>query len=273
MPHKHPHLVRKIRVDVVGMGLAQAVPQQHIILAAMPFATDPANAVHQSQGREFGDDQILGSFAIELEQVDLVDPYVGKHLPKIRWCDGIDLEPKITVARLERLPDARDVFAHTAVRDRRRKDTPAAFSCNCRVDEREFVFRNVCGVAHQKLKAFWMGLDGHDLCPGLVVMVHHGETTYMGTDVQDGSDLVRSQHIDLLLVLEHRISKLSAGRFDEEIAAVDLVASRKRHNNQPRWLGIDEFKLDGHLLVFEPMASPGSLIALAKMARWTIQAR
>ena len=129
------------------------------------------------------------------------------------------------------------------------------------------------GVSHQKLEALRMGFDGHNPSIRPVVMAHHGETTHMGTDVQDGSDLVRSQHIDLLLVLEHRISKLSAGRFDEEIAAVDLVASRKRHNNQPRWLGIDEFKLDGHLLVFEPMASPGSLIALAKMARWTIQAR
>ena len=50
MPHKHPHLVRQIRVDVVSMGLAQAVPQQHIILAAMPLSTDPADAVHDPQG-------------------------------------------------------------------------------------------------------------------------------------------------------------------------------------------------------------------------------
>ena len=45
----------------------------------MPFATDPTDAIHQPQGRKSGDDQVLGSLAIELEQVDFVDPNVGKN--------------------------------------------------------------------------------------------------------------------------------------------------------------------------------------------------
>jgi len=231
MPHKYPDLVWQIRIDVIGMRLAQAVGKEQVILAAMPLSTDPADAVHDPQGLEFRDDQVLGSLAVKFEQVDLVDPHVGEYLPKIRWVDGIDLEPEVAVSRLERFPDAWHVFAHTAVRNRRRKDTPATFSGNCRVDEREFVFGNMGGVSHQKLEALRMGFDGHNPSIRPVVMAHHGETTHMGTDVQDGSDLVRSHHIDLVLVLEHRIGKLSAGRFDEEIAAVDLVASRKRHNN------------------------------------------
>ncbi len=46
MPHKHPQLLGQIRVDVVRMGLAQAVGKEQIILAAVPLATEQADAVH-----------------------------------------------------------------------------------------------------------------------------------------------------------------------------------------------------------------------------------
>lgn len=55
MPHKYPHLVGQIRVDVLSMGLAQAVGEEQIILAAVPLATDPADAVHDPKRREFRD--------------------------------------------------------------------------------------------------------------------------------------------------------------------------------------------------------------------------
>ena len=48
MRHKHPDRVRVIRIDVEDVCLAEEVGQQNVILAAVPFATDPADAVHQT---------------------------------------------------------------------------------------------------------------------------------------------------------------------------------------------------------------------------------
>ncbi len=50
MRHKHPHRVRIIRIDVEDVRLAKEIGQQQIVFAAVPLATDPANAVHQPQG-------------------------------------------------------------------------------------------------------------------------------------------------------------------------------------------------------------------------------
>jgi len=83
MRHKHPHRVRVIRIDVEDVRLAQEIGKQQIVLAAVPFAADPADAIHQTQGRELRDDQVLGPFAIELDQVDLVDPEVRYLRPEL----------------------------------------------------------------------------------------------------------------------------------------------------------------------------------------------
>jgi hypothetical protein len=99
MPHKHPHLVGRIRVDVVSMGLAQAVGEEQIILAAVSLATDPADAVHDPWRREFRDGQVLGPFAIEFEQVDFVDPDVGQDLPEVFGGESVDLQPEIEITR------------------------------------------------------------------------------------------------------------------------------------------------------------------------------
>jgi hypothetical protein len=55
------------------MRLAKEVGKQQIVLAAVPLAPDPSDAVHEAKRRSLGDDQVLGPFAIELDQVDLVD--------------------------------------------------------------------------------------------------------------------------------------------------------------------------------------------------------
>ena len=50
MRHKHPHRVRIVRIDVEDVRLPKEIGQQQIVLAAVPLATDPADAVHQPQG-------------------------------------------------------------------------------------------------------------------------------------------------------------------------------------------------------------------------------
>jgi hypothetical protein len=73
MRHKHPDRVRIIWINVEDMRLADEVGERQFILAAVPFAPDPSDAVHEAKSRSLGDDQVLGSFPRELDQVDLVD--------------------------------------------------------------------------------------------------------------------------------------------------------------------------------------------------------
>ena len=87
MRHKHPHRVRVIRIDVEDVRLAQEIGQQQIVLAAVPLATDPADAVHQTQGGQLSDDQVLGPFAIKLDQVNLFDPEVCYLRPELLDCE------------------------------------------------------------------------------------------------------------------------------------------------------------------------------------------
>ena len=86
MRHKHPHRMRIILIDVEDVRLAQEIGQQQIVLAAVPLSTDPADAVHQPQGRKLRNDQVLGSFSIELDQVDLVDSEVRYLRPELLNC-------------------------------------------------------------------------------------------------------------------------------------------------------------------------------------------
>lgn len=65
MRYKHPHRVRIVRIDVENVRLAKEVSQQQIVFAAVPLASDPADAVHLPQRRELRNDQVLGPFAIE----------------------------------------------------------------------------------------------------------------------------------------------------------------------------------------------------------------
>ncbi len=44
------------------MRLAKEVGEQQIVLATVPFASDPADAIHEAKCREFGDDQALVCF-------------------------------------------------------------------------------------------------------------------------------------------------------------------------------------------------------------------
>ncbi len=73
--------VRLIRINMEGVGLAKEVGQEQIVLAAVPFATDPADAIHQPQRGQFGDDEVLCSLTVELKQVNLVDAYIAKNTP------------------------------------------------------------------------------------------------------------------------------------------------------------------------------------------------
>jgi hypothetical protein len=48
-------------------------------------------------------------------------------------------------------------------------------------------------------------------------------------DIEDRSDVVRSQVIDAVLIMEHRIGKLHAIWFDVEVLAIDLVTDGMGH--------------------------------------------
>ena len=101
MRHKHPHRVRVIRIDVEDVRLPKEVGQQQIVLATVPLATDPSDTVHQPQGRKLGDDQVLGPFAIELDQVDLVDAEVRYLLPELLDGERWNFDAEISVPWLK----------------------------------------------------------------------------------------------------------------------------------------------------------------------------
>ena len=51
MRHKHPDRVRIIWIDVEDIRLAKKVGEQQIVLSAVLLATDPADAVQQTECR------------------------------------------------------------------------------------------------------------------------------------------------------------------------------------------------------------------------------
>jgi len=79
MSHKHPSLGADLG-QCCRHGFTKASGKDQIILAAVQLSTHPAGAVHDPSRREFRNEQVLGPLAIELQQVDLVDPDVGEHV-------------------------------------------------------------------------------------------------------------------------------------------------------------------------------------------------
>ncbi len=119
--YKHSDRMGVIWIDVVGVCLAKEIGQQQIVLAAVPFATDPSDAVHKAKGRELGDDQVLGPFAIELDQVDLVDAKVRYLRPKLLDGQRWNLNAEISVPWLKRFPYVRNIVSDSTVRHRERQ--------------------------------------------------------------------------------------------------------------------------------------------------------
>ena len=115
MRHKHPYRMRIVRIDVEDVRLAQEIGQQQIVLPAVPLASDPANAVHQPQGRKLGNDQVLCPFAVELDQVDLVDSEVRYLRPELLDGQRWNFDAEISVPRLERFPHVRDIVGDARV--------------------------------------------------------------------------------------------------------------------------------------------------------------
>jgi hypothetical protein len=74
-----------------------------------------------------------------------------------------------------------------------------------------------------------MGLDGDDPCVGPIVMGHDGEAAHVRADIEDGSDVVGTQVVDAVLIMEYRIGELDAVWLDVEILAIDLVANGMGH--------------------------------------------
>ena len=62
-----------------------------------------------------------------------------------------------------------------------------------------------------------------------MVMGHDGETAHVRADIEDGSDVVGSQVVDAVLIMENRIGKLQAIRLDVEVLAIDLVTNGMGH--------------------------------------------
>ena len=57
------------------------------------------------------------------------------------------------------------------------------------------------------------------------MMAEHREATDMSANVDDSANVMLSKFMDLIFILEDCVGELHAGRFDEEVAAVNLVAS------------------------------------------------
>ena len=74
-----------------------------------------------------------------------------------------------------------------------------------------------------------MGLDGDDSCVGPIVMGHHGKTAHVRADIEDGSDVVGTQVIDAVLMMEYRIGKLHTIWLNVEVLAIDLVTNGMGH--------------------------------------------
>jgi|GEM_PF-5354585 len=74
-----------------------------------------------------------------------------------------------------------------------------------------------------------MGLDSNDSRVGPIMIGHHCEAAHVRADIEDGSDVVGSQVVDAVLIMEHRIGKLHAIWFDVEVLAIDLVTNRMGH--------------------------------------------
>jgi hypothetical protein len=47
------------------VSLAQEVSEHQVVFPDVPFAANPADAIHQAQGRQLRDDQVLVPFSIE----------------------------------------------------------------------------------------------------------------------------------------------------------------------------------------------------------------
>jgi hypothetical protein len=74
-----------------------------------------------------------------------------------------------------------------------------------------------------------MGLDGNYSRVGPIVMGHHGEAAHVRADIEDGSDVVGTQVVDAVLIMEHRIGKLHTIWLDVEVLAIDLVTDGMGH--------------------------------------------
>ena len=105
------------------MRLAKEVGKQQIVLAAVPLATDPADAVHEAKSRSLGDDQILGPFAIGLDQVDFVDADVRYPRPKRLEGQRWNLNAEISVPWLKQFPHIRNLVGDATIGNRDRQHT------------------------------------------------------------------------------------------------------------------------------------------------------
>ena len=71
MPDEESDVVGFVGVDVELVSGGEGVSQSMVVSTRVPFAADPADGVEVVESGEFGKDQVLGAFAVELEQVDL----------------------------------------------------------------------------------------------------------------------------------------------------------------------------------------------------------
>jgi len=74
-----------------------------------------------------------------------------------------------------------------------------------------------------------MRLDSNNSRVGPIVMGHGGEAAHVRADIEDSSDVVGTQVVDAVLVMERRIGKLHAIWLDVEVLAIDLVTNRMGH--------------------------------------------
>ncbi len=190
MRNEHPHGVRMIWIDVEDVRLTEKIGQQQIVLTAVPLATDPADAVHQPQGRKLRNEQVLGPLAIELDQVDLVDPEVRYLRPELLDGQRGNLDAKLAESRLKRFPDVRNIIGDPTVRYGERKQALAWLGRNRCVDPEQLRLGNMTGVLGHQLKALRMWLDSHHLGVGPIVVGHHGKTTNVRPNINDRADIV-----------------------------------------------------------------------------------
>jgi len=229
MRHKHSHRVRIVWVNMEDVRLAQKVSQHEIVLSAVPLASDPADVVHQTQSREFRNDQILGPFAIEFHQVDIVDPKVRYLRPELlngkRW----NFYAELSESRLKRFPDVWNIIGDPTVRYGERQQALSSLGRDRCVDPQQLRIGNVTGVLGHQLKALRMWLDGHDLGLGPVVVGHNSKAPHVRTDVKNRANVMGTKVIDSVLVMKNAVSELHTLGLDMEVLPIDFVANGSCH--------------------------------------------
>lgn len=207
---------------MVGVSGGQGVGEDVVVLAAVPFASDPADAGKVAEAGQFGQEGVLGALAVEFEQVDFFDPVGDERFPQSLGVDRGDLNAEIAVTRREFVPNVGDEFSDPAVRNGRCQRSRGGMLGHGGLNQHQLARWDVRRVASQQFKTLGMRLDGHNLGVWQELVAEHAEAADVGADVNDRLEGVWPQRADLVFVVEDRVGELGTGRLDVKISGQRL---------------------------------------------------